>query len=89
MPIVALAFHEQLARDRLERYFDSVQPAGGSAGCVSCPKCGVAFSIIYVNRVDEKNPEYSEKMRSLIGEDCINGIHRDEYVLSGGLELEH
>ena len=32
MPIVALAFHEELARERLQRYYDGVQSAGGEAG---------------------------------------------------------
>ena len=82
MPIVALAFHEELARERLNRYFDCVQPAGGAAGCVSCPKCGVPFTLICVNRADEHNMDHSSRMRTLIEEDCINGMHRDEYVLN-------
>jgi hypothetical protein len=84
MPIVALAFHEELARERLERYFDSVQTAGGASGCVKCAKCGVSFAIILVNRADKNNAHYPEKLRAMIEEDCITGLHRDEYILSAG-----
>jgi hypothetical protein len=84
MAIVALAFHEELAKERLERYFDSVQTAGGASGCVKCAKCGVSFAIIFVNRADKNNAEYPEKLRALIEEDCIAGLHRDEYVLTVG-----
>jgi len=43
-----------------------------------------SFAIILVNRVDKDNESYPEKLRTLIEEDCIAGLHRDEYVLSVG-----
>jgi hypothetical protein len=88
MPIVALAFHEELAKERLERYFDSVRTSGGASGCVKCAKCGVSFAIILVNRADKDNAQYPEQLRALIEEDCISGLHRDEYVLSVGHVVE-
>jgi hypothetical protein len=82
MPIVALAFHEHLALERLNRYFESATTAGGESRPTTCSKCSLEFAIVLVNRADKKNLEYLEELRTMIESDCINGLHRDEYVLS-------
>lgn len=79
MPIVALAFHEQVAMERLDRYF--IQPSGGETRPTNCSKCSLGFAIVLVNRADKNNLQYVDDLRKLIEEDCINGLHRDEYVL--------
>ena len=82
MPIVALAFHEHLALEKLNRYFESAESAGGETRPTTCSKCSLEFAIVLVNRVDERNADYLEELRTLIENDCINGLHRDEYALS-------
>lgn len=82
MPIVALAFHEQLAMEKLNRYFASAAAAGGESRPMTCPKCSLEFAVVLVNRADNKNADYLEELRTMIETDCINGLHRDEYALS-------
>jgi hypothetical protein len=84
MPIVALAFHEQLAMDKLNNYFAAAEAAGGESRATSCSKCSLAFAIVLVNRADKRNPKYIEDLRTLIEEDCNGGIHREEYSLKVG-----
>jgi hypothetical protein len=84
MPIVALAFHEQLAIEKLDRYFASAEAAGGESRAMNCGKCELAFAVVLVNRSDRKNPQYIEDLQTLIEQDCIAGLHRDEYSLAVG-----
>jgi hypothetical protein len=82
VPIVALAFHEHLALEKIERYFASGQAASGEARAISCPKCSLSFGVVLVNHNDKKNEKYLIDLRTLVAEDCINGLHKDEYVLT-------
>jgi hypothetical protein len=82
MPIVALAFHEHLALEKLNRYFESAEAASGESRPTTCSKCSLEFAIVFVNRADKKNADYLKELRTLIENDCINGLHRDEYALS-------
>ena len=82
MPTVALAFHEQVAMEKLDRYFAAAPAAGGETRPTSCSKCSLVFAIVFVNRTDKNNGQYADDLRKLIEEDCINGFHRDEYVLN-------
>ena len=82
MPIVALAFHEHLALEKLNRYFESAESAGGETRPTTCSKCSLEFAIVLVNRVDERNADYLEELRTLIENDCNNGLHGNEYALS-------
>jgi hypothetical protein len=54
MPIVALAFHEQIAIEKLNRYFTAGNGAGGDSRAISCPSCSLSFAIVLVNREDGK-----------------------------------
>jgi hypothetical protein len=82
MPIVALAFHEHLAMDKLNQYFTAASAAGGESRAISCPKCSLAFAVVLVNREDARNDKYILDLRTLIKDDCIGGLHRDEYTLT-------
>ena len=89
MAIVALAFHEHLALDKLNRYFESAAAAGGESRPTTCSKCSLEFAIVLVNRADKKNLEYLEEFKTMIENDCISGLHREEYVLSSGPVVEN
>jgi hypothetical protein len=82
MPIVALAFHEHVAMEKLDRYFASSRTAGGEARPTQCSKCALGFAVILVNRNDQGNREHLENLRKMIEADCINGLHKDEYELN-------
>jgi hypothetical protein len=88
MPIVAYAFHEQLAMERLNSYFAADEAANSETRPTYCPKCSLRFGLLLVNRADDKNPGYIEDLRTQIGEDCINTLHRDEYTLILGPSTE-
>jgi hypothetical protein len=81
MPIVALAFHEHMATEKLNRYF-ATNAAGGESRGISCPDCSLAFAVVLVNREDTRNEKHILDLRTLIKEDCIGGLHRDEYTLA-------
>jgi shikimate 5-dehydrogenase len=87
MPIVALAFHEHIAMEKLNNYFAS-SGAGGESRATKCSKCSLAFAVVLVNRTDNKNQRYLDDLRELIDDDCINGLHRDEYTLVAGAVRE-
>lgn len=80
--IVALAFHEHVAMEKLNRYFESAVKAGGETCPTNCSKCSLGFAVILVNHEDKNNPKHIEDLRKLIEEDCIAGLHRDEYTLT-------
>ena len=84
MRIVAIAFHEHVAMEKLNRYFDSAPAAGGESLATRCSKCSLAFAVILVNRADAQNVRYLDDIKTLIEGDCINGMHQDEYTLSVG-----
>jgi hypothetical protein len=80
--IVALAFHEHIAMEKLNRYFTSAATAGGETRPTNCSKCSLGFAVVLVNREDKNNRKHLENLRTLIEEDCIAGLHRDEYTLN-------
>lgn len=82
MPIVALAFHEHVAMEKLDRYFESALTEGGETRPLNCAKCSLGFAVVLVNGKDKSNPTHLEKLLSLIEEDCIAGLHKDEYILT-------
>ena len=88
MPIVALAFHENVAMEKLERYFAAAEAAGGESRAMTCPKCSLAFAVVLVNRRDKRNLTYIGDLQTLIEKDCVSGYHRGEYLLSAGAEPE-
>jgi hypothetical protein len=85
-PSVAFAFHEQIAMERLNNYFASGD-SGGESRAMKCSKCSLAFAVVLVDRTDKNNSKYIDDLRGLI-DDCINGLHRDEYTLAAGAAPE-
>jgi hypothetical protein len=81
MGIVALAFHEQIAMEQLNNYFAS-RGGGSESHATTCSKCSLAFAVVLVNRADSHNLKYIDDLRNVIEDDCINGLHKDEYTLS-------
>lgn len=82
MSIRAIAFHEAIAMEKMDEYFHSPESELQSetqAG--KCVQCNLAFAIVLVVKSDPRNPEYIARLNSMIADDCINGIHKDEYVL--------
>jgi hypothetical protein len=80
--IVALAFHEHIAMAKLNRFFESAATPGGETRPVNCSKCSLGFAVVLINREDKDNPKHLEDLQRLIEEDCIAGLHRDEYALT-------
>jgi hypothetical protein len=80
--IRAIAFHTSLALEKLHEYFadESAQFSAVSIG-TKCEKCGLSFAIVLPMKNDPKNQEYTNELNEMIAEDCINGMHQEEYVL--------
>jgi hypothetical protein len=83
MPIHAVAFHEQLAGRKLREFYASPQAGTQTKqSIISCSKCLTEFAAILIDHNDEHNTNHLENLATAIKEDCISGIHRDEYVLN-------
>jgi hypothetical protein len=83
MPILAVAFHEQLAGRKLRELYASPQAgAETKQSVIFCTKCLTEFAAVLMDRNDGQNTNRLENLATAIREDCINGIHRDEYVLN-------
>jgi hypothetical protein len=82
MPVLAVAFHPDVALERLHEYF-STPDAGSCAamGSGECARCGLMFAIVMLQRSDPRNEESVTALCKLIAEDCHAGIHENEYVL--------
>jgi hypothetical protein len=82
MSIRAIAFHEAIAMEKMDEYFHSPESELQSetqAG--KCVKCNLAFAIVLTVKGHPRNPEYVGHLNSMIADDCINGVHKDEYLL--------
>ena len=82
MSIKAIAFHESVALDKTHEYFESPEARfQGETQAGKCVKCSLAFAIVLLVKSDPRNLEYVGHLNAIIGEDCIGGLHKDEYVL--------
>ena len=81
MPNVAIAFHEQDAMEKLNRYFGSDNAGISESRALCCRRCSVAFAVVLVDRADTRNPEHLNRLLALIEDDCSSGLHEIEYVL--------
>jgi hypothetical protein len=88
MPVVALAYHENIAVEKLDRYFAAPSAAGGDSRAITCSKCSLAFAVVLVNRADKSNARYLEELQEVIEKDCVSGYHRGEYTLTVGAASE-
>jgi hypothetical protein len=75
----AIAFHEQIAMDRLVSYYTAIHTSAFETQPTICSNCSLTFAVVLVNRADANNPMYVEELRTEIEKDCDAGIHRDEY----------
>jgi hypothetical protein len=83
MPVVALAFHEHLAMEKLNDYYRSpTASARSETRAIACRNCALSFAVLLVNRDDKGNANYIDNLRNSIAADCIGGRHRDEYKLN-------
>jgi hypothetical protein len=84
MPLRALAFHRDVALEKLHEYFASEDAqAHASTTSVQCPRCGVEFTIVFSDRNDAGNPDYRCFLCRLITLGCNSGMHEETYILRG------
>jgi hypothetical protein len=82
MTLRALAFHRDVALDKLHEYFASDEAqAHASTTSATCPRCGVEFAIVFADRNDAGNPDYRGFLCHLIALGCNAGRHEETYVL--------
>jgi hypothetical protein len=81
MRICAIAYHETVAMGRLEKYFEGKNGRFAGSSAAKCEQCNLAFAVVLPTRDDPDNPKYVTRLTQVITEDCINGIHKDEYLL--------
>jgi hypothetical protein len=81
MPIRAIAYHESIAMERLEKYFDGESGSLSDSTSTKCDRCDIAFAVVLPARDHPDNARYVLDLTRLIAEDCRNGMHREEYVL--------
>jgi hypothetical protein len=82
MPVLAVAFHQDVALERLHAYFANPERqrlATTQSG--ECTKCGLAFAIVLTQKSDPRNNESITALGQLIASNCDVGSHEDEYVL--------
>jgi hypothetical protein len=83
MPVIALAFHGTVAISKLRLHYGSASAATLSASrTIFCSKCHLTFVAVLMNCADPRKEGRLEDLRNIIEEDCINGLHQEEYVLS-------
>jgi hypothetical protein len=74
----AIAFHEGVATEEIDGHESDPLTRTRPGKCV---KCNLAFAIVLAVKTDPRNPEYVGHLNAIIADDCINGLHRDRYVL--------
>jgi hypothetical protein len=85
MSIRAIAFHESLAIEKLEDLFTSPESrALAETQALACSKCNLGFAAVLVVKGHPRNGEYLTRLNAIIEEDCINGMHQEEYVVDEG-----
>jgi hypothetical protein len=83
MCIVAVAFHQHLKAQKLREFYASPQIGTQTKQTIIfCSKCLTEFAAVLMDHKDERNTNHLENLAVSIKKDCINGIHRDEYVLN-------
>jgi hypothetical protein len=66
--------------ERLEKYFDGESGSLSDSTSTKCDRCNLAFAVVLPARDHPDNARYLLDLTQLISEDCINGIHQEEYV---------
>jgi len=83
MSLRAAAFHESVAVARLDELFRSPwnQMFSGTTG-TRCPKCGARFAVFHSDREDTDNASYVARLENLISENCDDGKHSAEILIT-------
>jgi hypothetical protein len=82
MPIRAIAYHPGIATAKLRMYLPTGTDDEKSVGeGIRCPKCGIAFAVIFPLQDDLGNNAYRTRLKRLIRDDCKHGKHKDEYFI--------
>jgi hypothetical protein len=81
MALRAIAYHESVAMERLEKYFDGESGSLSGSTSMKCDRCDIVFAVVLPARDHPDNARYVSDVSGLISEDCINGMHQEEYVL--------
>ena len=89
MGIRAIAYHESVAMERLEKYFNGESSSGAGSSATKCDSCNLTFAVVLPARDHPENARYILDLRRLISVDCINGMHQEEYMRRiGGLAFK-
>jgi hypothetical protein len=81
MPVVAIAFHDSVAQEKLHELFATDEIVARSiTKTLTCPKCKVLFAVVLPQKEDPRNDWFVDALQVIICEDCINGIHKEEYA---------
>ena len=78
MGICAVAYHESVAMERLEKYFDGESGSVSDATSTKCDRCETVFAVVLPARNHPDNARYVRDLTRLVSEDCINGMSRVE-----------
>jgi hypothetical protein len=81
MAIRAIAYHESVAMERLEKYFDGESGSLSGSTSTKCYGCDIVFAVVLPARDHPDNAQYVQDLTRLISEDSINGMPQEEYVL--------
>ena len=82
MPLHAIAYRGDVALEKLHEYFASEDAqAHASTTSGECPRCGLDFTFVLVDKNDPSNPDYLDFLRHLISLGCSSGSHEETYVL--------
>jgi hypothetical protein len=81
MGIRAIAYHESVAMERLEKYFDGESGSLSGSTSTKCDRCEIVFPVVLPARDHPDNVRYVLELTRLISENCINGMRQEEYVL--------
>jgi len=76
MPLRAIAYHESISVNALEKTFQSEwHQLFAATTFASCKKCGVLFAVFLPKSDDLNNGPYVGELEKRITEDCKAGKH--------------
>jgi hypothetical protein len=58
MAVVAIAFHETLAHEKMRQFFATAMVGGAKTGVTNCPNCSQGFALLFLKPGDAKNETY-------------------------------
>jgi hypothetical protein len=79
--IRAIAYHESVAMERLERHFQGEGASRSGTAATKCDKCKLNFAIVLPIHDHPDNAKYILRLTQIISDDRVSGRHHDEYML--------